>query len=763
MSFLSFSEHVLPPPVTLDAEASSGSDLDSDLDSDSALLSMHSGMDIDEGEITYSGSIDEELHPQPPATQAFAHGALSPSTSRNVLPPSDVSQPSPRSNTQDPEMHIPPLQDGEVFVRYHPHSKRAPEVVRAYGADVPPSTVPLKTGSAELFVTANIPDTIINKQLFLMRQARSEQPISFQTAANMHEVLRRDLDVQDLGEFVTDTFAVPFGDQERTYKIRYRPALPVLLHLLEDPDLRDSLIWYPDQRFVRHPDKPNEYVRVWREVSSGDDWWKFQTMIGLDGVMIYAHIYADASVVSTFGHTKVWGVYLWSGNIPKDLRNGKGKGRAVLVGHLDSEVGFPGDDPTKLALHRALVYHRSLDFILASLRYPSHFGTLVKASLGILTGYPIIAVASMDYEEMVRAVLILGANSKFPCPICLVPRDALAILTGTWPKRTLEGTKALLGEARGLTTKKVAKAKLQEQSIRDAESAFFKVMNPISSIYDTFICDPLHQIEQGSFGKHIFPWIEGLLNNKAKAAFNTNFKMIPRYPGMHHFPNSVLSLQNISGMEHNIICYGAVHLWLAAGRRHTNLRPCHTDITLRLLEASIARLDAAARAVQGLGSGITFEFPKMHSNAHTVDIIRRKATVDNYHTGLGEGLHPQTKKDYRRSNHQPDSYEDQILRMNMERDAIMHIRARVNASEDQEDDSRPCTVNERVRLGSRQKQQQLFFHLGEVAHLMHKPTTPEDLSCQLLRFLNIVSGLPIEYHALVRHSVSSLIVCSPPN
>jgi hypothetical protein len=56
---------------------------------------------------------------------------------------------------------------------------------------------------------------------------------------------------------------------------------------------------------------------------------------------------------------------------------------------------------------------------------------------------------------------------------------------------------------------------------------------------------------------------------------------------------------------------------------------------------------------------IGVNYPKLHSLSHLVNIIRRKSTTDNYHTGLGEALHPQSKKDYRHTNHQ-DNFEQQV-------------------------------------------------------------------------------------------------------
>lgn len=51
----------------------------------------------------------------------------------------------------------------------------------------------------------------------------------------------------------------------------------------------------------------------------------------------------------------------------------------------------------------------------------------------------------------------------------------------------------------------------------------------------------------------------------------------------------------------------------------------------------------------------------MHILAHYVDILIRKGPADNYHMGIGEGLHPQTKRDYSRGSRQPSSVENEVV------------------------------------------------------------------------------------------------------
>jgi hypothetical protein len=58
--------------------------------------------------------------------------------------------------------------------------------------------------------------------------------------------------------------------------------------------------------------------------------------------------------------------------------------------------------------------------------------------------------------------------------------------------------------------------------------------------------------------------------------------------------------------------------------------------------------------------GLTFQWPKMHILAHYRDMFIRKGPADNYHTGIGDPLHPQSKKDFRRSSHMPGSFQNKV-------------------------------------------------------------------------------------------------------
>lgn len=51
--------------------------------------------------------------------------------------------------------------------------------------------------------------------------------------------------------------------------------------------------------------------------------------------MIHVRLYADATQLNAMGSKKSWGVYMYIGNLPQELRlSRKKKGGAVLLGHI---------------------------------------------------------------------------------------------------------------------------------------------------------------------------------------------------------------------------------------------------------------------------------------------------------------------------------------------------------------------------------------------------------------------------------------------
>jgi hypothetical protein len=90
-------------------------------------------------------------------------------------------------------------------------------------------------------------------------------------------------------------------------------------------------------------------------------------------------------------------------------------------------------------------------------------------------------------------------------------------------------------------------------------------------IFSAFVLDPLHAIEQGEHGKHLWVWLLEALpetslseidswcensimtHHRCLLIHSSSFKNCPRFPGIHHFKNGVTGLKYITGAEHGQI------------------------------------------------------------------------------------------------------------------------------------------------------------------------------------------------------------------
>ncbi|KAG8742492.1 hypothetical protein FRC10_001388 [Ceratobasidium sp. 414] len=538
--------------------------------------------------------------------------------------------------------------------------------------------------------------------------------LTLKDAADYHVMLAKACGASD--QFISRPVATQFKGHDFVHEVKFRPVFPVLSDIVGNPTLFKEFALHPEQLFIRRSEQDPTPMRVWEELKHGDDWWEMQDSIPANHHILHLVVYIDETNVSTIGGVEVWPIYMWVGNLPGVIRKQrKKKGGAVFIGYLP-EVADNGDIPlsdTNLAELRVRVYHDGLELIFESLKVPARNGTPMRCGDGeIRIFHPTIGAISVDYKELCRIVCILGSKSGFPCPICLVPHAEQHDLLGIWPLRTVEGNEIL-----------------HEQSLRAVHNVFHDIIPRFFSVYLAVSADPLHQIEQGIFGKHIWPWIRNGLSKKQATVLDAWFKSIPWYPDLKHFPNGVTTLKNITGTEHGVILRLLAPLLedlIAATCRKatvTVLRSLakihmlakfttHTEATLEDLEQEIACFNKAyslltkyldLQTFAKLHMSIGTDYPKLHSLSHLTGIIRRKSTTDNYHTGLGEALHPQSKKDYQRTNHQ-ETYKDQMLRIYQERELLIRIRARIdqqNATEDHES-SQPVGSSEsfsRIEFG----------------------------------------------------------------
>lgn len=217
----------------------------------------------------------------------------------------------PRSSSGSTNSAPGELQEGEVWVEYHPFLCKSPEII-SLSDHIPPRIVlpavpfnpkvppwhPFKTRSdfeqAELFLRSDAADPLINAQLRIIHEgSQSNHNITIKSAKELHSILEKITDTELtpvvrlplivssianaklLFKFQTANILVPFSREGmRTYAVRYREPLPVILDILEDDSLSDRLMLHPERRYISKPG--GGLMRIWEEYSSGDDWWSLQ-------------------------------------------------------------------------------------------------------------------------------------------------------------------------------------------------------------------------------------------------------------------------------------------------------------------------------------------------------------------------------------------------------------------------------------------------------------------------------------------------------
>ncbi|KAG9125007.1 hypothetical protein FRC07_009351 [Ceratobasidium sp. 392] len=621
---------------------------------------------------------------------------------------------------------VPSLHEGDLWIKRHPASGRpsglstSEAVLKNKSSRRLPPWFPFRTLDdfiqAKIFSDFGATDGHINRQL--AHSSRS----TLKNAKEYHDTLAIAARLE--GEFVSEPVVTEWEGRSFTHYAHFQPVFPVLTQLVGDPDFAKDMVYYPEEPYVHRPGTPDGAMQMWEELWHGRLWWKLQDCVGADKCIMYLVIYIDETNVSKIGGVKVWPIYLWVGNLPAFIRKRRGeKGGGTLIGYLPK--AWKDSGVNDLAGFRCQVYHDSLQVIFEALKIPAKYGAPMRCGDGVTRNFvPIIAAGAADYMEFIRMVCILGHKSKLPCPICLVPRRDQSQLMKQWPMRTVPSTEDVLRRANNAVSAAQRDSILKEQSLRNIRSAFFDIIPPCHSIYNAMIADPLHQIEQGIWGKHLWVWIKDALPKASKQILDDRIKSIQRYPDLKHFPNGITELEYITGKEHGIILRLIVpligdllnheyrKLILSTFRSLAVIHmlakfTTHTDITLKELDNEIERFDRLHRKLADIFEELRPNYPKYHSLSHLTYIIRQHSTTDNYHTGLGEALHPQSKKDYRRTNCQPD-FEIQMLRMYQEREAIMRICARVDAAakhdEQGEENSESDWDGPRVHFGSRDRQ-----------------------------------------------------------
>jgi hypothetical protein len=191
-----------------------------------------------------------------------------------------------------------------------------------------------------------------------------------------------------------------------------------------------------------------------------------QKLIGPDKLYFPFILCLDETQISPFNGVPYHPVIAQAGSMPADIRNGYGYGGGVLIGYIPKvrlilyvsnspNLNFPKivtlnnekKNPSFKEFKRN-VLHRTIELILACLRFASEIGKAIKCGDDIVRILVLaIYILSMDFQKqrvfhssplchlfdhlnlyvILDVVITCGLHSLFPCTVCYVPKDSLAV------------------------------------------------------------------------------------------------------------------------------------------------------------------------------------------------------------------------------------------------------------------------------------------------------------------------------------------------
>ncbi|KAG2031965.1 hypothetical protein BDR03DRAFT_936177 [Suillus americanus] len=221
--------------------------------------------------------------------------------------------------------------------------------------------------------------------------------------------------------------------------------------------------------------------------------WNSQSSLPKDeGKPFTFIIYTDKAKLSSFGHQKAYPVIVQCANLPVGIRNGEGFGGGRLVGWLpivEEDRQYSGTQ--SFVNFKNVVWHKLFKCLLKSLALLSKTGFWVKCWDGIeRLFYLLILILSADYEEQCVMSLIHGTKCKFPCPVCLVPREELGNVLTSYPLRMSASMQATLREAQNFIQQEDKEKVLMSRGLRDVGNAFLDVAH--TDVHSAVSFDHLH-------------------------------------------------------------------------------------------------------------------------------------------------------------------------------------------------------------------------------------------------------------------------------
>ncbi|KAI0683945.1 hypothetical protein BC835DRAFT_1241405, partial [Cytidiella melzeri] len=553
--------------------------------------------------------------------------------------------------------------------------------------------------------------------------------------------------MQNPSDFTLDTeeITILYNGQPKTFEFHSRSLWEWIFSQVQDPLLAPHFEWdaqrlskFNGTKWVRFYDEPwtaSKFAQVQSHVSS----------IRSGGKPLAIILWADTSVLSTFGTQKGHYIVARLGNLPMSIRNGNSVGGGRVVGFVPI-VGADSAEQGKVKFvnWKHAVFHEAFRNFLKDVARLSKVGQVVHCGDQISRVlFPYIHILSADYEEQCRFALIRGLGGNAPCPVCLVPKGTLSDLKARYAYCVAAEVVELVNKPESMKDKE---AVLRPLGLFPVRNALWDVEN--SDVHEAISFDRLHAYIIGLFQKHILPEIKILLDDLGrweKAVFDQGFQTMERWPNLTHFTHGLFQMDfsdrkkwehaskillhtayNIFTRKRCLKGFALLKLFWTWQELNTYLTfEVQTSLTISAFERT---LDYNRNCEDDVDSDIKNwdGIIKVHSHIHAARNIRMKGIIANMDTKVNKKMNRPVREAYHRQTNFKD-VELQLGKLDDRDQAVVSIRAHLDALDEQAQllladvgpSKEPKTTEwqfAQVYLGSRQKPTDLKDFTAQAAH-----------------------------------------------
>jgi len=438
-----------------------------------------------------------------------------------------------------------------------------------------------------------------------------------------------------------------------------RDPVECVKELFSNPVFKDKIQYKPRRVYTNK----SRTERVYGEMWMGEWWWKTQVrrfktrgVRAIDtgqkklpnGATIAAVILgSDKTNLTRFSGDKfAWPVYLTVGNIDKGTRRKTSENTVILLGYLPV-AKLDKIHPSERSAVQHQLFHNCMKELLQPLVKAGTNGVEILCSDGnVRLVFPILSAYLADHPEQ----CLVACCKENRCPKCLVPR----LERGNVAQSQLRDVNETLEILQAAFLNMDDTDRFGTHGLRPVDP-FWKNL-PHCDIFSTFTPDLLHQLHKGIFGDHVSKWARKTVPGQDEV--DRRFKSMTSHPSLRHFQKGITLVSQWTGQEYKEL--EKVFLGVIAGATDGAIVSavraaldfiyyahfeCHTDSTLKRLEAAWTDFHEKKSIFIDHGVREQFNIPKLHSMQHYLHMIKSHGTADNFNTELPERLHIDIAKD----------------------------------------------------------------------------------------------------------------------